>query len=187
MNDHVRKWLVAGISFQYVSSMEMKETKKYSRQEFVSPVGVLTLVASETHLLGVLWKNDQSEKLSLARREQGSRHPVLSRTRTQLKEYFSGKRKEFDLPLEFQGTAFQKQVWKALSRIPYGKTFSYQEIAQQIGAPKACRAVGAANGKNPISIIVPCHRVIGANGTLTGFAGGIATKEKLLNLENTHG
>jgi len=101
----------------------------------------------------------------------------------QLKEYFSGKRTEFQLKLNPQGTDFQKKVWNALSKIPYGKLCSYQDIAKAIGNPKACRAVGMANSKNPIPIIIPCHRVIGANGKLTGFASGLELKEKLIKLE----
>ncbi len=102
----------------------------------------------------------------------------------QLAAYFAGERKTFDLALAPQGTEFQQTVWQALRKIPYGKTCSYGEIAQQIGKPKASRAVGAANGQNPLPIIIPCHRVIGSTGKLTGFGGGIAAKETLLNLEN---
>ena len=101
----------------------------------------------------------------------------------QLTEYFSGARREFDLPLDPQGTDFQKSVWKALQDIPYGKTKSYKQIAEAIKNPKACRAVGMANNKNPIWIIIPCHRVIGADGSLTGYGGGLGMKEKLLKLE----
>ena len=101
----------------------------------------------------------------------------------QLDEYFAGKRKKFDIPLNPHGTAFQLSVWKALQAIPYGKTRSYKQIAQAIGNPKACRAVGLANNKNPIWIIIPCHRVIGADGALTGYGGGLKMKEKLLAIE----
>ena len=104
-------------------------------------------------------------------------------TQQQLIEYFSGQRKVFDIPLDFEGTDFQKKVWSALLTIPYGETRSYKQIAQQLGHEKAVRAVGAANGKNPISIIAPCHRVIGAGGALVGFAGGLDKKEILLRLE----
>jgi methylated-DNA-[protein]-cysteine S-methyltransferase len=102
----------------------------------------------------------------------------------QLREYFAGKRREFDLPLVPEGTAFQLKVWSALRTIPYGKTWSYGELARHIRKPKASRAVGAANGQNPIPIIVPCHRVIGANGSLTGFGGGLKIKRQLLELES---
>ena len=101
----------------------------------------------------------------------------------QLDEYFSGKRKVFDLPLDPQGTEFQRSVWRALKEIPYGETRSYKQIANAIGNPKACRAVGMANNKNPIWIIIPCHRVIGADGSLTGYGGGIKMKQKLLEIE----
>ena len=104
----------------------------------------------------------------------------------QLNEYFAGSRKEFDLPLRFNGTEFQVSVLKALREIPYGETTSYGEIAKRIGRPKAVRAVGAANGRNPIPIVVPCHRVIGSTGDLTGFGGGLDTKEALLRLEAEH-
>lgn len=102
----------------------------------------------------------------------------------QLQQYFDGTREHFDLPLAAKGTSFQKQVWEALVNIPYGKTTSYGEIAKQLGRPKASRAVGAANGANPLAVLVPCHRVIGSNGTLTGYAGGVEIKAGLLELEN---
>jgi len=104
---------------------------------------------------------------------------------TQLDEYFKGKRKQFDLPLNLHGTSFQLSVWKALSDIPYSETRSYKDIATAIGNPKACRAVGLANNKNPVWIVVPCHRVIGSNGTLTGYGGGLEMKQRLLDLEAT--
>ncbi|MGB5510138.1 MAG: methylated-DNA--[protein]-cysteine S-methyltransferase [Woeseiaceae bacterium] len=110
----------------------------------------------------------------------------LATVRKQLGEYFSGKRKSFDLPLQFDGTEFQVSVLKALQDIPYGQTVSYGEIARRIGKPKAVRAVGAANGRNPLPIVLPCHRVIGSSGDLTGFGGGLDTKEALLRLEAEH-
>jgi methylated-DNA-[protein]-cysteine S-methyltransferase len=103
----------------------------------------------------------------------------------QLREYFSGRRTEFELPLAPQGTAFQRGVWRQLQEIPYGETISYGELAKRVGNPKASRAVGAANGQNPIPIVIPCHRVIGSNGKLTGFGGGLPTKEALLALERS--
>lgn len=111
-------------------------------------------------------------------------HPLFLRAKAQLAEYFSGKRREFDLPLEPLGTEFQKKAWNALREIPYGKTLSYGEQARKIGNPKSARAIGAANGRNPISIFVPCHRVVGSAGDLTGFAGGLETKRFLLELES---
>jgi methylated-DNA-[protein]-cysteine S-methyltransferase len=108
------------------------------------------------------------------------RHPILRETERQLGEYFGGIRTQFDLPLEARGSEFEKKVWRALKRIPYGKTKTYLDLAKAIGAPKACRAVGAANSRNPLPIVVPCHRVIGANGKLTGFTGGLERKATLL-------
>jgi methylated-DNA-[protein]-cysteine S-methyltransferase len=114
---------------------------------------------------------------------ESPRHSVLLEAERQLAEYFAGTRRTFELPLDFEGTEFQRSVWAALLTIPYGETRSYGQIARQIGRPKAVRAVGAANGRNPLSIVAPCHRVIGASGELTGFAGGLETKEFLLALE----
>ncbi|MEC5398917.1 methylated-DNA--[protein]-cysteine S-methyltransferase [Uliginosibacterium sp. H1] len=148
-----------------------------------SPVGELKLVASHDALVAVLWENDDPLRVRLAIAGRDDRHPVLLAARTQLDEYFAGLRTRFDLKLDFAGTAFQREVWQALLGIPFGETRSYSEIALQIGRPKAVRAVGAANGRNPISIIAPCHRVIGSNGALTGFAGGLAAKSHLLALE----
>ncbi|MCO5145772.1 MAG: methylated-DNA--[protein]-cysteine S-methyltransferase [Aquamicrobium sp.] len=108
---------------------------------------------------------------------------AFGRVKDQLREYFDGTRQEFDLPLDMRGTAFQLAVWRELARIPYGETISYGELARRIGQPEASRAVGAANGANPIPIVIPCHRVIGANGSLSGFGGGIETKKRLLALE----
>ena len=110
--------------------------------------------------------------------------PLIRECFNQLKEYFQGTRREFTIPIEAEGSEFQKKVWKALLDIPYGQTRTYKEIAIAIGNEKACRAVGMANNRNPISIIIPCHRVIGANGKLVGYGGGLDIKEKLLNIEN---
>lgn len=148
-----------------------------------SPVGELTLVANDTGLAAVLWENDSPDRVPLSGMTENSTHPILQQAETQLQEYFAGARKTFSIALDFNGTDFQKKVWRALLAIPFGETRSYAEIAQQIGSPDAVRAVGAANGKNPISIIAPCHRVIGANGKLTGFAGGLEAKAYLLALE----
>lgn len=151
-----------------------------------SPVGQLTLVASDKGLSGILWEDDKAGRVPLEEMREDANHHVLAQATRQLEEYFSGQRKTFSVPLDFQGTDFQKKVWQALLTIPFGQTRSYAQIAQQLGNPKAVRAVGAANGKNPISIIAPCHRVIGSNGDLTGFAGGLAAKTLLLSLEG-HG
>lgn len=149
-----------------------------------SPVGELTLVASETGLVAVLWEHDDFDRVRLGEMVEDDRHPVLIAAAEQLGAYFAGKRTAFDLPLDLRGTDFQKRVWGALLTIPFGETRSYGEIARAIGRPSASRAVGAANGRNPISIIAPCHRVIGSNGSLTGFAGGIEAKRLLLGLES---
>jgi methylated-DNA-[protein]-cysteine S-methyltransferase len=157
--------------------------RSYLSRTIASPVGRLTLVGSDNGLAAVLWENDKPGRVRLNIVGEDARHPVLAKAARQLGEYFAGSRTRFDLLLDFNGTDFQKQTWAALLTIPFGQTRSYQQIARQIGKPKAVRAVGAANGRNPISIIAPCHRVIGANGALTGFAGGLETKQYLLALE----
>lgn len=149
-----------------------------------SPVGQLTLIASERGLAAVLWENEDPKRVGIDKGIESGDFPLLVATAQQLREYFDGQRSEFALPLDFIGTAFQQQVWQALLTIPYGETRSYLQIAQQIGNEKSVRAVGAANGKNPISIIAPCHRVIGSSGKLTGFAGGLEAKAFLLHLES---
>lgn len=148
-----------------------------------SPVGVLTLIASDRGVAAILWENENPNRVRQRAGEEDPSHPVLMETERQLKEYFAGERTLFTVTLDFVGTEFQKKVWQALVTIPFGETRSYAEIARQIGHPKAVRAVGAANGKNPVSIIAPCHRVIGSNGKLTGFAGGLEAKAFLLNIE----
>lgn len=152
--------------------------------EMRSPVGALKLIANESALIAILWENDDPKRVHLDAMQCNNTHPLLIQTQTQLTEFFEGKRQTFSVPIEFHGTDFQKAVWHALLTIPFGETRSYLDIAKQIGNPKAVRAVGAANGKNPISIIAPCHRVIGSNGSLTGFAGGLKNKTILLELEN---
>lgn len=154
----------------------------YSRTIW-SPVGELTLVADAHGLAAILWENDRPDRVRLGPLTEDDTHPVLVETERQLGEYFAGKRRAFDLPLSFSGSDFQKRVWNALLAIPFGETRSYGEIAQQLGNPAASRAVGAANGRNPISIIAPCHRVVGSTGKLTGFAGGLEAKAFLLALE----
>ena len=149
----------------------------------LTSVGQLKLVANETALVAVLWQNENPKRVRLEELLEQHDHPILCEAQQQLAEYFAGTRQQFDLPLDFDGTYFQKQVWQALLQIPYGETRSYKQIAEQLGNPKAVRAVGAASGKNPISIIAPCHRVIGASGKLVGFAGGLDNKQILLKLE----
>jgi methylated-DNA-[protein]-cysteine S-methyltransferase len=155
----------------------------YVYKTMKSPVGTLKLVGSEAGLAAVLWENDDPRRVRLEVGLQDEHHPVLVEAERQLNEYFARKRKSFSVKLDFVGTPFQKKVWRALLSIPFGETRSYGQLAKQIGNPKAVRAVGAANGKNPISIIGPCHRVIGASGNLTGFAGGLEVKAQLLGLE----
>jgi methylated-DNA-[protein]-cysteine S-methyltransferase len=156
------------------------------KSEMKSPVGVLTLIASADGLRAVIFENDQAEpecRPILRSLKVSDRQPVVAKTRAQLSEYFAGERSKFDIPLIMDGTPFQKLAWKALLTIPYGKTISYGEQARRLGDAAKARAVGGANSRNPISIIVPCHRVIGKSGALTGFGGGLGTKEFLLNLE----
>lgn len=150
-----------------------------------SPVGKLTLVATAEGLAGFLWENERPGRVRLNVEVEDASHPALVDTERQLAEYFAGQRKAFAVVLDFAGTAFQRKVWNALLTIPFGETRSYRQIATQIGHPDAVRAVGAANGRNPVSIIVPCHRVVGTNGRLTGFAGGLDAKAYLLALEGT--
>ena len=153
-------------------------------KEIESPVGKLKLVASSNALVAVLWKRERPNRVKLDTMTLASQQPILLETERQLAEYFSGERIQFDLPLQPDGSEFQKKVWQALREIPFGQTRSYLDLAKALGSSKAARAVGAANGKNPLSIIVPCHRVVGADGSLTGFAGGVETKAALLALEN---
>jgi methylated-DNA-[protein]-cysteine S-methyltransferase len=152
-----------------------------------SPVGQLTLAATDRGLIAILWENDKPRRVPLDIVAEDERHPVLVETERQLREYFAGERTTFSVPLDFAGTDFQKAVWRALLAIPFGQTRSYGEIARGLGSPNSSRAVGAAIGRNPISIVVPCHRVLGATGKLTGFAGGLETKASLLDLEGASG
>jgi len=156
---------------------------KFSYQKFNSPIGMLFLVAKDDALCGLYFQNawpQPPEKFSVLTEEET---PVLAAAKKQLTEYFSGERQAFDLPLVFQGTDFQERVWRALQKIPFGETRTYREQAVAIKSPRAQRAVGRADGLNPIGIIVPCHRVIGSNGRLTGFGGGLQAKRFLLTLE----
>jgi methylated-DNA-[protein]-cysteine S-methyltransferase len=155
----------------------------YVSKTMNSPVGQLTLVGSDQGLAAVLWEDDDPSRVRLGATKVDRTHPLLLQAQRQLEQYFAGQRRKFTVKLDAAGTAFQTRVWGALRTIPFGQTRSYAQIAEQIGSVKAVRAVGAANGRNPISIIVPCHRVIGANGKLTGFAGGLEVKAQLLALE----
>jgi methylated-DNA-[protein]-cysteine S-methyltransferase len=155
----------------------------YSYKTIDSPVGTLKLIASGNGLAAILWENEHPDRIKLRPLSEDINHPILLEAEQQLREYFSQQRKSFSLKLDPQGTDFQKRVWQELQAIPFGETRSYGDLAKQIDSPKASRAVGAANGKNPISIVVPCHRVIGATGKLVGFSGGLSVKEKLLMIE----
>jgi methylated-DNA-[protein]-cysteine S-methyltransferase len=150
-----------------------------------TPVGELTLVANTYGLQGVLWPDEPMGVTIVLDRDGGPHDPdhVLQSAVTQLAEYFAGSRTEFELPLDPAGTPFQQSAWMVLRTIPYGATISYGDQARALGDANKARAVGAANGKNPISIVVPCHRVVGANGTLTGFGGGLSAKDWLLRHE----
>ena len=152
-------------------------------QKLSTPIGELTLVASQRGLRAVLWPTDEGRVPLPERLMPSTADPVLSSAARQLEQYFSRERTSFDLPLDLHGTEFQQSVWRSLQEIPYGQTWTYKKQAIQINRPKAVRAIGSANGKNPVSIVLPCHRVIGTNGSLTGFAGGLETKKQLLLLE----
>ena len=163
--------------------MKRVNTMRRSQTSLDTPLGTLVLVASGDALVEIRLPSSETAKERGRDAGAPSQHPVLARAREQLAEYFAGVRRTFDLPLDPQGTPFQRAVWDTLLSIPYGATRSYAQIAGAIGRPSATRAVGAANGRNPLPIVVPCHRVIGANGSLTGFGGGLDQKEWLLRHE----
>tara|TARA_R110000868_G_scaffold104087_5_gene286271 strand:+ start:1699 stop:2184 length:486 start_codon:yes stop_codon:yes gene_type:complete len=150
-----------------------------------SPVGKLTLIASDKGLSAILWEYEKPNRVKIKLGKKNPSNPILIQAKSQLEEYFKGERSCFDLELDPVGSEFQINVWKKLQKIPYGQTASYKDLALSLGKPTAARAVGMANGKNPLSIVVPCHRVIGASGALTGYAGGIENKVRLLKLEKT--
>jgi methylated-DNA-[protein]-cysteine S-methyltransferase len=151
-----------------------------------TPIGTLTLVGSTVGLRAVLWPDDDPARVRLGERSEGTADPVLADAAAQLAEYFRGTRTEFDLPLDPVGTDFQRAAWDALRQIPYAATISYGDQAAWMGDRRKARAVGAANARNPLSIVVPCHRVVGSTGSLTGFAGGVETKAWLLAHERRH-
>lgn len=147
----------------------------------VAPFGPVTVVAGDDGLRGVSFAGEPDAGVPAgASVEPDESHPVVARALAQLHEYLAGTRREFDLPLVLEGTEFQVAAWRALARVPYGTTVSYAAQAASIGRPTATRAVGAANGRNPVAIVLPCHRIVGADGSLTGFAGGLETKKWLL-------
>lgn len=146
------------------------------QKKIKTKIGPLYLVASEDKLFGIHWDEQEVKK---------GTNVVIEMTENQIGEYLEGTRESFNIPLDLKGTEFQKKVWKQLQKIPFGKTISYKQLAERVGNPKASRAVGSANGKNPISIIVPCHRVIASDGSLGGYYGGCDLKTKLLEIENS--
>ncbi len=164
-------------------------TDTLRRSTYDSPVGPLTIIASERGLRAILWPDDGADRVPDADLgdDDTSDIPdidaILSDVESQLVEYFAGARTEFDVALDAVGTAFQQEAWRALRAIPFGETVSYGDQAERMGDRNKARAVGAANGRNPISIVVPCHRVVGSNGALTGFAGGVDIKRFLLDHE----
>ena len=157
-------------------------TDSTASRVIATPIGRLTLVASSKGLQQVIFG---AKKLPAVKSVSGKANDHLTQTEKQLREYFAGKRKKFSIKLDISGTEFQESVWYALSKIAYGKTVSYAQQAKLVRKPKAFRAVGSANGKNPVSIILPCHRVIATDGTLGGYGGGLSIKRKLLALESS--
>ncbi len=167
--------------------MPMQPSPRIFQSHTTSPLGDVLLAATAQGLAGVWFADGQEHMPDNSEWTTEDAHPTLTIAAQQLGEYFSGQRQRFDLPLQpAWGTPFQRAVWQALQRIPFGCTSTYGDIARDIGNPKAVRAVGAAIGQNPHTIVVPCHRVVGANGSLTGFAGGLERKKRLLALEATH-
>jgi methylated-DNA-[protein]-cysteine S-methyltransferase len=158
----------------------------FSRRIFEAPFGVVTVVGSDLGIRFVMFDNDAHPKpLERLRISETAIHDSVNNAITQLDEYFAGSRRNFDLPLDLHGTEFQVAAWNALAEIPYGHTASYGQQAASIGRPRAVRAIGGANGRNPVAIVLPCHRIVGADGSLTGFGGGIEVKKWLLDHEQT--
>jgi len=152
-----------------------------------TPVGDLTLIASDQGLRAILWPKESARRAGIANRpRRGPGHRILKQTAAQLDEYFAGTRRSFDIPLDLEGTRFQVAAWRALASIPFGGTTSYGQQAAALGIPTAARALGAANRANPVCIVLPCHRVIGADGSLTGYGGGLWRKQWLLDHERAH-
>ena len=167
--------------------MNLVDTALYSTR-WHSPIGELLLVCHEQALCGCWFGDQQGIPDWAASAQQKPDHPLLTQACAQLQAYFDGQRRDFELPLDSSGgTEFQQAVWQALTLIGYGQTTSYGQLAQALGRPRAVRALGAAVGRNPLAIFLPCHRVIGANGSLTGYTGGLARKTFLLQLEQTQG
>ena len=151
--------------------------------QFETPQGTMLATATDNGLAGVYFKGQKHfPKQRDWRRD--ARHPVLRQAKRELAEYFAGRRKRFDVALDPRGSVFQRSIWKAISKVGFGRTLTYGELAQRAGHPGSARAAGAATGRNPLSIIVPCHRIMGADGSLTGYAGGLSRKRALLELES---
>lgn len=159
--------------------------QQYVYKDMPSPLGELLLIASRSGLAAVLWDGAEYQRTKMPGAQKDDQHPLLLKAEQQLKEYFAKTRTVFDLPLDLKGTEFQLRVWTALLEIPFGVTKTYGALARVLGDSKAIRAVGGALNKNPVAIIVPCHRVIGASGQLVGFAGGLHNKSMLLQLEKS--
>ena len=158
----------------------------FSRRTCEAPFGVVTVIGSNFGIRFVMFSNDAHPKpLERLHISDSEIHDSVNDAVTQLDEYFNGARRDFELPLDLQGTEFQVAAWNALADIPYGRTASYGQQAASIGRPKAVRAIGGANGRNPVAIVLPCHRIVGADGSLTGFGGGIAVKKWLLDHEQS--
>jgi methylated-DNA-[protein]-cysteine S-methyltransferase len=146
-------------------------------------LGDLLLIANASHLIGIYFSNQHNGPKPSADWEMNPSHPILKQAGKELNEYLSGKRTDFSVPLAFDGTEFQREIWKQIARIPFGKTISYTELARRVGAPKATRPAGTATGRNPLGIIIPCHRVVAKDGGLGGYAGGLDRKKSLLKIE----
>ena len=186
MSENGERGATIGDTFEVEDMTTMtRTTPHYAYKLMDSPVGPLRLLASDQGLAGVWFERGRQGRARPRGDVEDVRHPVLVEAERQLREYFAGRRQSFDLKLDFVGTPFQRTVWKALLTIPFGQTRSYGQIAKQVGRPSASRAVGAANGQNPVAIVAPCHRVIGSTGALTGFGGGLDVKEQLLRLEGS--
>jgi methylated-DNA-[protein]-cysteine S-methyltransferase len=160
---------------------EMSATLQWMME---SKIGRLYLVASEKGLQGVFWRK-RKDPMAPSLVGELPQQLLLARAVRELEEYFNGRRRKFEVPLDARGTSFQLRVWKELARIPYGSTCSYGQLASRLRSPRAVRAVGAANGRNPLSVVVPCHRVIASDGALRGYSGGLSTKAKLLEIEKS--
>ena len=162
-----------------------RETNSINSYSIIkSPINEIMLVADDSALIGVYFVGRDHLPATSKQWKHNAQHPVLQQAARQLQEYFAGKRTEFSLPLRLAGTDFQQSVWREIALLPYGETISYSELAKRAGAPRAIRAAGTATGRNPVAIIIPCHRVVGKNGTLGGFGGGLERKRHLLGLEH---